>query len=504
MDPLDTSWCPVCSRQILPKRFLVPVYPSATQPQQAPAPPPSPTSSSPDNAPAPPTRPSRRQGTVRARGPGGLVRGTGRVKPNGTIKRPDSAKDAPAPPAFPSPAPVPIKHRTVIDQDPTPLYCSDECRLADLDSGDFNPNRDPHLTSPHTAHPVSHPPSSTGDDSESTASTSTSSSPDSIDGIQAPDYLAAGWDSLGPSVGALARIYDFPPLPYRPPMPAPSQPEPTPNLDEQYSSGVMMAAARIKEALCPPPQKRSSHGFREPPQERKPIPGWTDGSDAWRASVYSFSSPKDSIGRDLKKVDERPRAYNSFAASPHRSTGVYSTLSENSTPTAPAMARATTSDELLNYPLTFARRTDSRSSMYSGQASSLPVTTRSLVKKGAEGKLLVPNVQLLVRTPSSYSSADTASVSSKSWRSGSTRSPLSRYGSDFSDEEEKPKRPVVETRSWSYDNVPTYDIMPMPKRKEKRYERQVVDGVARTVEVEVEVEPTMKRLFLFPGKEVRH
>lgn len=49
--PFDSSWCPVCSRQILPKRITVPVgAPATTQQQQlpptTPAPPPSPTTSS--------------------------------------------------------------------------------------------------------------------------------------------------------------------------------------------------------------------------------------------------------------------------------------------------------------------------------------------------------------------------------------------------------------------------------------------------------------------------
>lgn len=86
-----------------------------------------------------------------------------------------------------------------------------------------------------------------------------------------------------------------------------------------------------------------------------------------------------------------------------------------------------------------------------------------------------------------------------------------------------PKRPMVEStsfclaflaycdayhnhcaaRSWSYDNVPTYPIMPMPAKKEVRRETRVVDGVPKVVEVEVEVPNQMKRLFLFPGKEIR-
>ena len=56
-------------------------------------------------------------------------------------------------------------------------------------------------------------------------------------------------------------------------------------------------------------------------------------------------------------------------------------------------------------------------------------------------------------------------------------------------------------RARSYDNVLTYPCMVPPVRTEKRLERRVVDGVEQ--EVEVEVELPLKRLFLFPGKEVR-
>jgi hypothetical protein len=132
-------------------------------------------------------------------------------------------------------------------------------------------------------------------------------------------------------------------------------------------------------------------------------------------------------------------------------------------------------------------------------------------------------VKLKASSASSSHSNDGASVSS--WRSGSARSymrsPLSRHGSEVSvesgsdctdaipDHNELPyslptaKRPTVETRSWSYDNMTTYPVMPMPPRKEIRYERRVVNGVTTVVETEVEVQPQLKRLFLFPGKERR-
>jgi hypothetical protein len=46
--------------------------------------------------------------------------------------------------------------------------------------------------------------------------------------------------------------------------------------------------------------------------------------------------------------------------------------------------------------------------------------------------------------------------------------------------------------------------MQLPRQTEKRIEKRIVDGVEKDVEVEVELPtPPLKRLFLFPGKEVR-
>ncbi|KAF8501042.1 hypothetical protein F5888DRAFT_1801566 [Russula emetica] len=547
MNHLDTSWCPVCSRHILPKRYLVPLAQQPSIPSQIPAPPPSspnatgastlPLSPHPpltfsfseDTSPtrSSPTRQVRRTtGTIRQKGAGGLVRGTGRIKPNGTIKRSDPKRDATSavPPTLTQTVPTAGKHRTVIDQNPTPLYCSDECRLADLNSMysglslDYNPDRDPRDSPPLP--PVPH--------------NSFSTIPSLVD----ESDLSS---DMNPSIAALARIYDFPPLPPRPTILDEEPREATIEFDNDYQSGIMMAARRIKDSLC---SKSDSTKTVRPsgqgPRERRPIPGWTDGSDSWRSSVYSLASPNTPFSStSLSSRDERPAAYSSFVASPHRSTGVYSTIGENNTPIAPnhsagpsrlsAAARANTSDDLHSkYALAFSRRSDSRSSLSGSapQAQSFPVPTRrreqNILKPGAEGKLLVPDVKLKASSVTSVHSNDGASVSS--WRSSSTRSymrsPLSRQGSEVSVESgsdsmdalpdhELPcslpamKRPTIEARSWSYDNVTTYPVMPMPRRKETRYERRVVDGVATVMETEVEVQPELKRLFLFPGKERR-
>ena len=47
----------------------------------------------------------------------------------------------------------------------------------------------------------------------------------------------------------------------------------------------------------------------------------------------------------------------------------------------------------------------------------------------------------------------------------------------------------------------TYPVMQPPSRREKRIQRQVVNGEERDIEVEVEVTQSFKQLFLFSGKD---
>ncbi|KAF8073778.1 hypothetical protein FPV67DRAFT_1479242 [Lyophyllum atratum] len=482
----DTSWCPNCDRQIQPKRFQVPV---PLPVQHSPAPPPSSPQS---NNPRRTTKPS---GNVRQRG--GLVQGTGRVKPNGTIKRVDSKPQ-------PQPVPtVPVKLRTVIDQGPTPLYCSDECQMADLNRGiphDFDPQRS------CTSSPVSF--STRTVDSDSTASSSLES--------RSSFESVASTTPMSPSLATLAAIYHFPPLP--PPAPVDENETPmacpTPN---DYSSGVMMAARRIASELCPKPQKRDAYGHITSSTDRKPIPGWTDGSNAWRSSIYSFTAPNSSS----------PIPHKSFATRSSRS--VQSNMSSASrSRTCASLPTQTVSESdaelLTKFSQSFRRTSRPSTPMSTSPAplSSSPSSAsfslsspprkreRPLLKRGAEGKLLVPEVMMRVN-----SSGSTTSLSSQYSASSRTsvKSPLSQASSS-SDEDDRTqrcdsaaslphssKRPSVETRSWSYDNIKTYPIMRLPTktRIEKRTVRRVVDGVETDVEVEVEVEEKLKRLFLFPA-----
>ncbi|KAF5382761.1 hypothetical protein D9615_002922 [Tricholomella constricta] len=492
----DTSWCPVCDKHIQPKRYQVPVVA-----------PPAPTPTPPAPPPSSPVRRTKQSATARQRG-GGLVQGTGRVKPNGALKRTDSK---PQPQPQPVPAAQPVRLRTVIDQGPTPLYCSDQCQMVDLNRGlphNFNPDRQRSNSSPVAFSPRTA-------DSDSTAS----SSPESQSSVDSATSLPA-YNS--PSLATLAAIYNFPP----PPPPAPVHedetplPPPTPN---DYSSGVMMAARRIATELCSEPQKRNAYGhIISSTEPRKPIPGWTDGSNAWRSSIYSFTAPNSST----------PVPHKSFAT--RSSRGVQSTLTSSasyprttsaSLPTYPA---SETDVELLTRFSQSFRRTSRPSTSQSASpaplssSSSFPASfpptppqkrERSLLQRGAEGKLLVPPV--MMRVNSSASSMSLSSQLSAPSSRRSARSPLSQASSagleDDSDRTQrcdsvtslpqKSKRPTVETRSWSYDNIKTYPVMRLPPktRIEKRTEKRLVDGeeVEVEVEVEVEIEEKLKRLFHF-------
>ena len=174
----DNAWCPACDRQIQPKRLTVsvPVQQKPTKQKQ------------------------------------GLVNGTGRLR---HVKQQQPL--------------VILKKRTVIDQGPIPLYCSDECQFADISATRAGLPLDPARDDPmSTAAPIKYPSSETESSSDDSFSPAT---PSSID--------------------KLAKLYNFPPLP--PLIPTFDEPEgPIPT--REYNSGIMMAG-RLISSLCPPPAK---------------------------------------------------------------------------------------------------------------------------------------------------------------------------------------------------------------------------------------------------------
>ena len=78
-----------------------------------------------------------------------------------------------------------------------------------------------------------------------------------------------------------------------------------------------MAARRINEALYTRPEPKKRPSWSTPASAlstayalkattgRTEIPGWTDGSDKWRASVYSFATPSkgNNDGREEERLD---------------------------------------------------------------------------------------------------------------------------------------------------------------------------------------------------------
>lgn len=443
---------------------------------------------------------------------GGLVQGTGRLRPNGTIKRTNSKTSIPQP-ALVKPA-APVKTRLVIDQGPTPLYCSDECQMADYNSlhsnypHDFNPVREPARTdtSPSRVFSIS---SSTSTDSESSSASSSSSLPPSASTPKPTPY--------SPSLAKLAEMYNFPPLP-----------PPAPTYDEKaeadakakaqlpYSGGIIMAG-RYMASIFSKPVAPQAGRFPEPATERPPVPGWTDGSNGWRSLVYGLShTPKDPESYDAY-------GYRSCVASPHRSSrGASPTSNPPVQPARNAVPSIPSDHDMVNRFSESFRQAETRAMTSSPKSRpSGSKRERSLLQPGAEGKLLVPDVKMRVHSSASLSSAYSAKSSSSK---RSVRSPLSVSSvssSDFMQDAAGSmptilRRPKVEggsylfnhrgylahyffrlARSWSYDNScsKTYPIMPIPEKREKRMERQTVNGVQVDVEVEVLLEP--KKLFNF-------
>ncbi|KAG9094561.1 hypothetical protein FS749_012227 [Ceratobasidium sp. UAMH 11750] len=134
---LDTSYCIVCNQFIWPERYQVAVEPLS--PRADPS----------------TVRASKKTGTVRPSARAS-VRPKQQTQP--TLRRAASARKAsPAPVQDPEPEMAPTKLRTVISQEPTPIYCSDVCRSHDVESGNraetslktlFDPSYSPCKASP--------------------------------------------------------------------------------------------------------------------------------------------------------------------------------------------------------------------------------------------------------------------------------------------------------------------------------------------------------------------
>lgn len=154
---LDTSWCPVCDKLILPRRYAVAIEPPPQPPALAPPPL---TRQSSGRGKAGGTANAHLKALARNHG-GGLLHGTGRIRPGGGLKRNASTSNmvptlqqqqlAPA-------IPIAARERIVIDQGQTPLYCSEECRKADLELANIPLSRSAPMDFPVLQHQLgTHP-----------------------------------------------------------------------------------------------------------------------------------------------------------------------------------------------------------------------------------------------------------------------------------------------------------------------------------------------------------
>lgn len=242
-------------------------------------------------------------------------------------------------------------------------------------------------------------------------------------------------DSLSPSMATLAAIYGFS-LPRAQPIasnPTRFPPHREPYYHD-YQTGVMMAAKRIEAALCSLPDKRPSN--KEARKQRKVIPGWTDGSDAWREDVYCFSL------RSSRPTSE-DEFKTSFAASSHRGVQWTSSNSSSSLPTysssdhpLPRSSQSYTEKLYEKYQPGSSRcgtaTTNINTSASTTTSSTPPLAPFSLTTRTSrrrenplakvEGRLLVPHGAL-----------GKHSSSSQSVSSAGLSSPLSRYPSQLSE-----------------------------------------------------------------------
>lgn len=442
----DHPWCPVCDRQIPPKRRCIPVY-AAPEPQEE-LPPPPPPSSQVDEA-------EDSSDTCKSFAPFkhfhililSLAKAAmkKRLNNNFVVGGGKGRKGLKGQAAAGSSKPKVLYYRNFLENDPKQLYCSDECERTDLN------------------HPKKVERKSCEAESVSSTTPTTST-------------CSRKWS---PSLITLASIYKF-----TPPLCDPVTAEDVrtishTDLPHDYNSGVMMAAKRL-EAYLTKPTKRSPYDFSIQPTTRPTVPGFNDGSHEWRKAAYNLGSVKSD---PLPCVTSA--AYKSMPSRAGRHVPTAVPQVKIDAPAEEEMA--------IKFANSVGRSRDSR------LASTAPRKERSIVKPGAEGRLLVPDVKLKLNRSSSSSAPLAPKVETVAKPVEAVPVPNRRPGTQGMFSLFSGRRPftyISPVRSWSYDNMKTYPIYSMPKKMEKRMETRVENGAEIQVEVVEEEEP--KCLFYFP------
>ncbi|KAG8933807.1 hypothetical protein FRC02_011129 [Tulasnella sp. 418] len=176
---LDCDWCPVCSRAIPPESVTITLNNDNDDPpvENTPAPPVKTTHRNPNGKPN-----TTRTALHRAQPPKAAAR-------RAAIKAHQRDKEITAVAAVvdqvTTPSSAPAKQRTVISQEPSPLYCSQKCRLEDeaksnaLRGWDWHPYDD-HVGFPHSV-----------DTEHSNPPTLTTASTDSVPSLASPTATTA-------------------------------------------------------------------------------------------------------------------------------------------------------------------------------------------------------------------------------------------------------------------------------------------------------------------------
>ncbi|KAG8913000.1 hypothetical protein FRC00_003266 [Tulasnella sp. 408] len=130
------DWCPVCENLIPPERYTIQLPPAvqpAPQPTDAPA-----QEKAPTGGPTKTTAKAglKRPGPVRQNSRGAVKKGGVQQLTKTENKAAEAATTTAEAPAAPA---APPRQRTVISQEPTPLYCSEKCRLEDEARNNLRP-----------------------------------------------------------------------------------------------------------------------------------------------------------------------------------------------------------------------------------------------------------------------------------------------------------------------------------------------------------------------------
>lgn len=417
---LDTSWCPVCDKLILPRRYAVAI--EAPPPVLAPPPltrQPSGRGKAGGNANAHLKALARNHG-------GGLLHGTGRIRPGGGLKR--NASTSNMVPTLqqqqqPAPAiPIAARERIVIDQGQTPLYCSDECRKADLELANIPLSRSAPMDFPVLQHHLARP-------SAQVASPPLPANPTlqpvSSNPFRDTSNLRAGLHlSLSEVENSDSSMNGYPTSDTSQTSPE-TEEQKTLTDRKQVLQGVSVQLQKLVMSDGDD-QTTAASSERSPPKSsvQSPISPTSPAAKARARSAielyakYPLFSKSRSTSRSASRQNLNLTAAPTVSGSYTDAYAISSTSPSSITQMSPeqvaSLPQSPVSPSMQDIPTGF----ENLAKLYAGRKLSTRHTEpRSILAKGAEGKLLVPNVKLKpLGSDIGYGSAPTSVMASSTLR----------------------------------------------------------------------------------------